>query len=145
MLCYTWIFKSLSTSPLDSYLVICYQQTQCWIELSRSFVKIYIYGGIIGVLAFCLFVCGGHPSWAVHLMLPVATGVCVSQCGRDVIRSLQTGHNTLAQWGLQKMDDISQTIFSPEVSWMKIILHWFKYQWIVFLMFQLTINQHWFR
>ena len=45
----------------------------------------------------------------------------------------------------QKMDAISQTTFSNEFSWMKIFEFRLKFHWSLFLRFQLTIFQHWFR
>ena len=46
---------------------------------------------------------------------------------------------------LDKMAAVSQTTFSSAFSWMKNLLFWFKFHWILFLMVQLTITQHWFR
>ena len=46
---------------------------------------------------------------------------------------------------LDKMDAISQTIFSDAFSWMKSFVFWLKFQWSLFLRVQLTITQHWFR
>ena len=51
----------------------------------------------------------------------------------------------LAYWGLNKMADILQTIYSSTFSWMKIISFWFKFCWSLFLRVHLTICQHWFR
>ena len=46
---------------------------------------------------------------------------------------------------LDKMDAISQTIFSDAFSWMKKFDFWLKFHWSLFLRVQLTITQHWFR
>ena len=52
---------------------------------------------------------------------------------------------TLAHWGRDKMDAISQTIFSSAFSWMKMFELRLKFHWNLFLRVQLTIFQHWFR
>ena len=44
-----------------------------------------------------------------------------------------------------KMAAISQTIFSDAFSLMKSFLFWLKFHWSLFLRFQLTITQCWFR
>ena len=51
----------------------------------------------------------------------------------------------LTQWGRDKMAAISQTTFSSAFSWMTMYDFRKWLHWSVFLMFQLTIFQHWFR
>ena len=51
------------------------------------------------------------------------------------------GHNEFIHWGGDKMATIFQTTFSNALSWMKM----YEIHWSLFLRFQLTINQHWFR
>ena len=51
----------------------------------------------------------------------------------------------LTHWGRDKMDAIFQTTFSNGYSWMKIYEFRMKFHWSLFLRFQLTIFQHWFR
>ena len=51
----------------------------------------------------------------------------------------------LTHWGRGKMAAVSQTMFSNAFSWMKMYEFRLKFHWIMFLMFQLTIFQHWFR
>ena len=51
----------------------------------------------------------------------------------------------LTHLSLDKMSAVSQTIFSDAFSWMKIFVFWLRFHWILFLMVQLTIAQHWFR
>ena len=48
-------------------------------------------------------------------------------------------------WGRDNMATISQTTFSNEFSWMKMLEFWFKFNWRLFLRVQLTIFHHWFR
>ena len=48
-------------------------------------------------------------------------------------------------WGQDQMDAISQTTFSSAFSWMKMFEFQLKFHWSLFLRFQLTIFQHWFR
>ena len=43
------------------------------------------------------------------------------------------------------MDAISQTTFSNAFSWMKMFEFRLKFHWRLFLRFQITIFQHWFR
>ena len=45
----------------------------------------------------------------------------------------------------RQMDAISQTTFSNAFSWMKMYEFRLKFHWSLFLRFQLTIFQHWFR
>ena len=51
----------------------------------------------------------------------------------------------ITHWGRDKMDDISQTTFSNEFSWMKMHEYRLKFHWSLFLRVLLTIFQHWFR
>ena len=53
--------------------------------------------------------------------------------------------NLLTHWGRVKMDAISQTTLSNAFSWMKMYECRLKFHWNLFLRFQLTIFQHWFR
>ena len=46
---------------------------------------------------------------------------------------------------LDKMTTISQTVFSDAFSWMKIYEFWLRFHWSLFLMFELTVLQHWIR
>ena len=50
--------------------------------------------------------------------------------------------NCLTHWGRDKMDAISQTIFSVVFSWMKSFVFWLKFHWSLFLRAQLTITAH---
>ena len=51
----------------------------------------------------------------------------------------------LTHWGRDKMAAIFQTTFSNAFSWMKMFEFRLKFHWSLFLWFQLTIFQHWFR
>ena len=51
----------------------------------------------------------------------------------------------LTHWGGDKMDHISQTMFSNAFSWMKMFEYRLRFHWILFLGIRLTIFQHWFR
>ena len=51
----------------------------------------------------------------------------------------------LTHWGRDKMAAISQTTFSNAFSLMKIYGFRLKFHWGLFLRFELTIFQHWFR
>ena len=51
----------------------------------------------------------------------------------------------LTHWGRHKMDAISQTTFSNSFSWMEMYEFCFRFHWNLFLRFELTIFQHWFR
>ena len=48
-------------------------------------------------------------------------------------------------WGWDKMPAVSQTAFSNAFSWMKMYEFRLRFHWCLFLMFQLTLFQHWFR
>ena len=54
-------------------------------------------------------------------------------------------HLTLTHWGRDKMDAISQTMFSNAFSWIKIYEFCLRFHWSLFLGVQLTIFHHWFR
>ena len=54
----------------------------------------------------------------------------------------QQSFNTLRS---RQMDAISQTTFSNAFSWMKMFEFRLKFHWSLFVRFQLTILQHWFR
>ena len=51
----------------------------------------------------------------------------------------------LTHWDRDKMAVVSQTIFSNAFPWMKMYGFRLKFHWSLFLRFQLTIFQHWFR
>ena len=51
----------------------------------------------------------------------------------------------LTHWGRDKMDAVSQTMFSNAFSWMKMHKFGLQFHWSLFLRFQLTIFQHWLR
>ena len=55
------------------------------------------------------------------------------------------GLNELTHWGRDKMDAISQTIFSNAFSSMKMFQLRLNFHWSLFPMVQLTILQHWRR
>ena len=52
---------------------------------------------------------------------------------------------TLTHWGRDKMAAISQTTFSNAFPWMKICQFRLRFHWTLFLGFESTIFQHWFR
>ena len=52
--------------------------------------------------------------------------------------------STLTHWGWDEMATISQTPFSNTLSWMKIVVFWWKFHWNLFLRVQLTIFHYWF-
>ena len=51
----------------------------------------------------------------------------------------------LTHWGRDKMAAISQTTFQDAFSWMKMHEFRLRFHWSLFLRFELTIFQHWFR
>ena len=53
--------------------------------------------------------------------------------------------NSLTHWSRDKMAAVSQTMFSNAFSWMEMYEFRLKFHWSLFLRFQLTIFQHWFR
>ena len=54
-------------------------------------------------------------------------------------------YRLLTYWGRDKMADNFQTTFSNAFSWMKMYEFQLRFHWNLFLRFQLTIFQHWFR
>ena len=51
----------------------------------------------------------------------------------------------LTHWGRDKMHAITQATFSDAFSWIQIHEFRLRYHWSLFLRFELTIFQHWFR
>ena len=72
-------------------------------------------------------------AWCLLLVLRQLKGLCHHWC------------LVLTHWGRDKMAAIFQTTFWNAFSWM--IMHEFRliFDWSLFLRFQLTIFQHWFR
>ena len=58
---------------------------------------------------------------------------------------LSVRQNWLTHWGRDKIDAISQTTFSNAFSWMKMHEFRLRFHWSLFLRFELTIFQYWFR
>ena len=63
----------------------------------------------------------------------------------DVQSALYMYLAPMTHWGRDKMAAVSQTMFSNTFSLMKIYEFRLKFHWSLFLRFQLTIFQHWFR
>ena len=55
------------------------------------------------------------------------------------------GDSPLSHWGRDKMDAVSQTMFSNAFSWIEMYESRLKFHWSLFLRFQLTVFPHWFR
>ena len=53
--------------------------------------------------------------------------------------------DSLTHWGRDKVDVIFQATFWNGYSWLKMFKFRLKFHWSLFLRFQLTIFQHWFR
>ena len=60
-------------------------------------------------------------------------------------RLFRVGLDELTHWGQDKMAAIFQTTFSNAFSVMKIYEFRLRFHWSLFLRFELTIFQHWFR
>ena len=54
-------------------------------------------------------------------------------------------YSALTHWDRDQINAISQTTFWSAFSWMKMFEFRLKFHWSLFLRFQLTIFQHWFR
>ena len=54
-----------------------------------------------------------------------------------------TGNKTQHEALWLAEDDILQTIFSNEFSWMRIFVYWFEFHWILFPIIQLITMHHW--
>ena len=74
--------------------------------------------------------------WASPVSMPLSISYLISKI---------LTHYVLTHWGWDKMAAISQTTLSNPFSWMKIFQFRIKFDWSLFLRFQLTIFQHWFR
>ena len=61
------------------------------------------------------------------------------------VRKFHQHHDRIMFWDQAKITAILQTTFSNGFFWMKIFVVWLRFHWRVFLMVQMTINQHWLR
>ena len=61
------------------------------------------------------------------------------------IEQLNDVKQHLAHWGRDKIAAISQTTFSDALSWIKMHEFSLRFHWNLFLSFELTIFQYWFR
>ena len=91
-------------------------------------------------------------NWSLYLRVKLLTLVQIKvwcQTGdkplTDIMCQNPGPSSSLTHWGRDKMDAISQTIFSGAFSWMKMFEFRLKFHWSLFLRFHLTIFQHWFR
>ena len=91
--------------------------------------------GKYGIYAYVQTACGYACIGSNWTHWDRATDICISELGC---------HHSLTHWGRVKMAAIFQTTFSNGFSWMK--MHEFRltFHWILFLVVQLTIFQHWF-
>ena len=65
-----------------------------------------------------------------------------TKCSVDAAYTIPYVFNDLAHWGRDKMAVISQTTFSNVFSWMKMYDFRLRFQWSLFLRFQLTKFRH---
>ena len=71
---------------------------------------------------------------------------CTSMTRRKFYKDLSVPIKaSLRHIPLDKMAAISKTTISDAISWMKSFVFWLRFHWSLFLRFQLTIFQHWFR
>ena len=63
----------------------------------------------------------------------------------EIVFELKYDISPVTHWGRDKMATILQTTFSKTFSWMKMYECWCRFNWSLFLRFQLAIFQHWFR
>ena len=84
----------------------------------------------------------GRGSSSAH---PKSTDIKANEIYRQVSNIKSPKSQLLTHWGRDKMAAIFQTTFSHAFSWMKMNDIRLKFHWNLFLMFQLTIFQHWFR
>ena len=85
-------------------------------------------------------------SYAFLKRPPVSVEICgVPEPATQKICHYWLQYICLTHWGWDKMAAISQTTLSNPFSWMKIFEFRSKFHWSLFLRFQLTIFQHWFR
>ena len=72
------------------------------------------------------------------------SGICL-RTWQPTLPAWGTHCNALTQEGTDKMVEILQTTFSKSFSWMKIIVVWWKFNWILFLNVQSLICGKWVR
>ena len=84
------------------------------------------------------------PQWATASTCNTSRPVDTYTCQGSRSPLAQT-INHFTHLPLDKMADISQTIHSDALSWMKNLVFWLKFQWSLFQRVHLTITQHWLR
>ena len=70
---------------------------------------------------------------------------CFKSRPNNILAAMCLPSPLLTHWGRDKMDAISQTTIWNEFSWMKVYNFCLKFHWSLFLRFELTIVQNWFR
>ena len=70
--------------------------------------------------------------------------ISLTHCGWDKMAAILQ-LTFLTHWGQDKMAAVSRTMFSNTFSWMKMYEFCLKFHRSLFLRFQSTIFQHWFR
>ena len=116
--------------------------TQPWMELfcfnsQRRHTNIFL----SSILSFIPHL---SMNWSIYRFICRSIWQSESVFIYDLIHIIVTG-NILTHFPMDKMDAISQTIFSDEFSLMKRFVLWSKFHWSLFVRAQMTITQHWFR
>ena len=73
------------------------------------------------------------------------TSSTISKCIYWFFSNIDFQLRLFTHWGRDKTAAISKTTFSNVFSWMKIYEFRSRFHWSLFLRFELTISQHWFR
>ena len=106
--------------------------------LCRLMIESY---GLFLVPNECPFAIMLRAGWSYDIeTLSVILALCVGNPSDTVF----TGY-IFTHWGRDKMAVIFQTTFSNAFSWMKTFEFRLRFDWNLFLRFELTIFQHWFR
>ena len=101
---------------------------------------------LVQVMAWCRQATSHYLNQCWPRSLP-PYGVTRAQWVKEAIWQHRSGSMLvqLTHWGRDKMAAVSQTMFSNAFSCMKMYEFRIKFHWSLFLWFQLTIYQHWFR
>ena len=115
----------------------------------RRFTACFCWRYVLQIAVFLVHVIASGASviWSIKLDMSWDCPVSVIDVPSSInpLRHYNAQASVLIHWGRDKMDAISQTTFSNAFSWMKMHEFRLRFHWSLFLRFELTIFQHWFR
>ena len=109
-----------------------------WINISLKFVPRCPIDNIPALVQIMAWRWPGDKPLSEPMMVRLPTHICVT-------RPQWVKIPPITHWGRDKFAAISQTTFSNAFTWMKMYAFHLRFHWSLFLRFELTIFQLWFR